>query len=80
MQYSDHIDNQQRMHRNASNLGVPIARNQAVTIANLSPLNWQAQNNQHWIDNASIDKPSGKMGYGDNPSYATWHLRDYLVG
>lgn len=68
------------MHRNARLIGMPASQNPAVTLANLSPLNWQAQNNQHSIDNMSIDKASGISGFGNNPDYATWHLRDYMVG
>lgn len=80
MQYSDHLDTRIKQHRNASMLGVPMSQSPAVTLANLSPLNWQAGNYQHSINYDSIDRLSGIAGMGTNPDYASWHLRDYMVG
>ena len=80
MQYSDHVDMRLKQHRNASLLGVPVSRPSAVTLANLSPLNWQAGNYQHSISYDSIERASALSGMGNNPDYGSWHLRDYMVG
>lgn len=85
MQYSDALAVNQTQHRNASKLGSPITYPKPVAIANLTPLVWNSGNNQHSIHNVKDDSldlrnaTSMKLGQVD-PSFATWHLRDYLVG
>jgi len=78
-QYSDELQGKINQHRNASMLGSPARQNPLVTLANLSPLNWAATNNQASVHHDVIDRLSVSPAL-DSPSYKSWHIRDYLVG
>lgn len=60
-------------------LGAPIVQNPAITLANLSPLDWQAGNHQASV-NFPIDRAVSIAGMGNNPDYGSWHIRDYMIG
>jgi hypothetical protein len=84
MQYSDHLARKTTQHHNARNIPRPVVVPQAVTLRQLTPLVWNAGNNQHAVSNLGLnDIPQAratdmKLGQVD-PAFATWHLRDYMV-
>lgn len=84
MQYSDHLAKKTTQYHNAKGIPKPVVVSQAVTLSKLSPMRWAATNNQHAVHNLGLDNipqttaTDMKLGQVD-PSFATWHLRDYMV-
>lgn len=77
--FSDDLENVNNMHRNAKQLRRPSRIAPAVTMANLSPLNWAGTNLQHNVHNDTIDV-SGDSNYQEyvnnryDPNRETWDM------